>query len=152
MAPRIQLTLSFLAAATLIAATAVQPAAEGGRKFTTTLTGAAEVDANGVPNQGDLTGSGTATITLNHGQGRICFDITVSGVDPLFAGHIHEAPVTAPGPVVVPLFGSPGAPLSGCVEASREQIKEIIQHPEDYYVNVHNTPFPAGALRGQLSK
>ncbi|MBA3400981.1 MAG: CHRD domain-containing protein [Actinobacteria bacterium] len=27
----------------------------------------------------------------------------------------------------------------------------IIDHPEQYYVNVHNAPFPGGAVRGQLS-
>ena len=32
-------------------------------------------------------------------------------------------------------------------------IKDIRQHPDDYYVNVHSTPdFEAGAVRGQLEK
>jgi hypothetical protein len=34
----------------------------------------------------------------------------------------------------------------------RSLIKAIIQYPEEYYVNVHNMPYPAGALRGQLSR
>jgi len=129
-------------------------AADGGRKFTTTLTGEAEVNASGVPNQGDLDGIGTATVTLNYGQGMVCWEITVSGITlPATAAHIHEAPATAPGPVVVPLSAPDESGFAeGCVSASREEIKEIIQHPEEYYVNVHNTDFPAGALRGQLSK
>jgi hypothetical protein len=129
-------------------------AADGGRKFTTTLTGEAEVNAQGVPNQGDLDGIGTATVTLNYGQGMVCWEITVSGITlPATAAHIHEAPVTAPGPVVIPLSAPDESGFAeGCVSASREEIKEIIQHPEEYYVNVHNTDFPAGALRGQLSK
>ena len=49
---------------TVLALTTI--AADSGRQFTTTLTGEAEVNAQGVPNQGDLDGSGTATITLNY--------------------------------------------------------------------------------------
>jgi len=30
--------------------------------------------------------------------------------------------------------------------------KNILQHPEQYYVNVHNAEWPGGAVRGQLSK
>jgi Cu/Zn superoxide dismutase len=129
-------------------------AADGGRQFTTTLTGEAEVNAEGIPNQGDLDGIGTATITLNHGQGTICWEIQVSDITlPATAAHIHEAPVTVPGPVVVPL-SAPDADgfASGCTSVDREEIKEIIQHPEEYYVNVHNVDYPNGALRGQLSK
>lgn len=133
---------------TVLALTSI--AADGGRKFTTTLTGAAEA-----PNPGDPDGTGTASLSLNYGQGEVCFEISVSGISlPLNAGHIHEAAVGVPGPVVVPLFLTPDADgvVSGCVSAEREEIKEIIQHPEEYYVNVHTTEFPGGALRGQLSK
>src|SRR5215207_1756205 len=129
-------------------------AGDSGRTFTTTLTGEAEVNAAGEFNQGDLDGIGTATITLNYGQGTVCWEISVSGITlPAGAAHIHEAPVTAPGPVVVPL-SAPDANgfASGCTSVDREEIKEIIQHPEEYYVNVHNSDFPNGALRGQLSK
>jgi len=129
-------------------------AADGGRQFTTTMTGAAEVNAQGVPNQGDPDGSGTATITLNYGQGTICWELSVSGITlPAFAAHIHEAPVTAPGPIVVPLSAPDASGFaSGCAAVDRDQIKDIIQHPEEYYVNVHNADFPSGAIRGQLSK
>ena len=135
---------------TVLALTSIA-ADDSGRKFTTTLTGAAEV-----PGPGDPDGSGTATITLNHGQGTVCWEIQVSNITlPAIAAHIHEAPAGVAGPVVIPLF--PPVPdesgfSSGCMSADREEIKEIIQHPEEYYVNVHTTDFPAGAVRGQLSK
>lgn len=124
-------------------------AVEAGRTFTTTLTGAAEA-----PGPGDPDGSGTATITLNPGQEEVCWEIQVSGITlPATAAHIHEAPVGEPGPVVVGLSApdASGA-ASGCTSADRELILDIIQHPGEYYVNVHNDDFPAGAVRGQLSK
>ena len=120
---------------------------DSGRKFTTTLTGAAEA-----PGPGDPDGSGTATITLNHGQGTVCWEIQVSNIAPATLAHIHEAPVGVPGPIVVHLSPPTNGFSSGCTSVDREEIKEIIQHPEEYYVNVHNADFPAGALRGQLSK
>ena len=57
------------------------------------------------------------------------------------------------GPVVVGLT-PPGADgtSSGCVQASSELIMAIMKNPENYYVNVHTSQFPAGAVRGQLSK
>ena len=137
---------------TVLALTTI--AADGGRQFTTTLTGEAEVNAEGVPNQGDLDGIGTATITLNYGQGTVCWEITVSGITlPATAAHIHEGAVGVKGPVDVTLSAPDATGFAeGCTSVSREEIKEIIQHPEEYYVNVHNADFPDGALRGQLSK
>ena len=140
-----------LAAAFATSAVA-QPASEGGRKFTTELTGEAEVTAAGVPNQGDLDGTGTATLTLNPGQGRICYTLQVSGIAPAAAAHIHEAPATTTGPVVVPLEAPTDGDSSACATVDRALVKDILKNPADYYVNVHNADFPAGALRGQLSK
>jgi CHRD domain len=120
----------------------------GGRPFTTTLLGAHEVNAQGVPNQGDPDGIGTATLRINPGQREVCWTITVSGVAPVFAAHIHVAPPTAPGPIVVPLNPFTG----GCTSVDRQLALAIIRDPGAYYVNVHNAQFPAGALRGQLSR
>ena len=67
--------------------------------------------------------------------------------------HIHKAPAGANGPIVVGLLpaGKPTAPTeSGCVAADRMLILQIMRDPEAYYVNVHTTQFPGGAIRGQL--
>ncbi len=126
---------------------ALAPPAQAVQRFTTTLTG-----ANEIPGPGDPDGSGTATITINRGLGEICWSISVSDITlPAIGAHIHLAPVTAAGPVVVPLT-QPDATgtSSGCTTVDRELAKAIAKDPGAYYVNVHTTDYPAGALRGQL--
>lgn len=116
--------------------------------LTANLTGAAEV-----PGPGDPDGSGHATITINYGQGTLCWEIKVSGITlPATAAHIHDAPAGVPGPVFVGLSapGSKGA-ASGCASVDRTKLKAIIDNPAAYYVNVHNADHPGGALRGQLT-
>jgi hypothetical protein len=129
------------------AAARLDGADHGGRPLTTTLLG-----ANEVPGPGDPDGIGSATITLNLGQGEVCFELSVSGIAPATAAHIHVAPVGVAGPVVVPLTPPTSGFSSGCRSVDRDLIKAILQNPEAYYVNVHNAEYPAGALRGQLSK
>jgi hypothetical protein len=143
----------FLVSALLLTGSATaQSVNEGGRKFTTELTGEAEVDTTGAPNKGDLDGTGTASITVNVGQRRMCYDINVSGIGDARRGHIHRGGVGVNGPIVVEFFEADAIDLNDCVTVDRALAKEIIQHPERFYANVHNTEFPAGALRGQLSK
>lgn len=138
--------------AVVLAVASVATAGNGGRPLSTTLTG-----ANEAPGPGDPNATGEADLRLNQGQRRVCFDVSWADVDGVVsAGHIHIAPVGVPGPIVVPLFtgsfaGTDGT--SGCVQdVDRGLIKAIRKHPSAYYVNVHSTDFPDGAIRGQLSK
>lgn len=134
----------------------------GGRPLSAALSGAEEA-----PGPGDPDGSGAVTLELNQGQGTVCWEIALENVDPLPpGGHIHQAPAGEAGDIVLTLFGSPANagptttpaapsayPASACIEnASAELIKAIRQDPHEYYVNLHNSEFPAGAVRGQLSK
>jgi hypothetical protein len=130
----------------LLALVAPASAAITGRLFTVNLTGAAEVNAEGVPNQGDPNGSGTATLSINPGTGEVCWTIEVEGIDPITAAHIHSAPSTTTGSIVVHLD-----PDTGCTIVTRELALKIITDPTSYYVNVHSAVYPAGALRGQLA-
>ena len=120
---------------------------QGGRQLTTTLTGEQEV-----PVKGDPDGIGFATVTVNPGQGVLCYELSVRNIAPATAAHIHEAPVGMAGDVVLGLRPPTNGSSSDCVEVGRTLAKEILQDPADYYVNVHNAEFPGGALRGQLSK
>ncbi len=121
--------------------------AHGNPFFSTSMTGAAEV-----PGPGDPDGSGQASISLSPATGEICFSLTVSDIAPAIAAHIHRGPAGVAGPVVVALTPPTSGSSLGCVIKDKNLVKEIMQHPEQFYVNVHNAQFPAGALRGQLSR
>lgn len=134
--------------AALIAALALAGSASaGGRPLSADLLG-----INEVPVLGDPDGTGWFEATFNPGTGTVCYAYEVTGVDPLLAAHIHVAPAGSPGPVVIPLPPDSATGGSGCVTADRDLVKAIIKDPGSYYFNVHNAPYPAGALRGQLSR
>lgn len=141
-------TIAFALVATTALA-AASPVAEGGRKFATVLTGQAEID--GGLETADMDGTGTALIYVNHGQRRVCWEfVGLANLDTLVGAHIHEAPVDESGPVRVPL----GTDMTGCTPTNldRARLIDIIQNPQDYYVNIHTNVYPAGAIRGQLHK
>jgi hypothetical protein len=146
--------LAALALAGAASAARLDDADHGGRPLSTVLTGEQEVDpVTGAVGVGDPDGSGTATITVNPGQEEVCWEIRAEGITlPATAAHIHEGAAGTAGPVVVALTPPDASgSSSGCATLEREEALEILKNPEDYYVNVHTTDFPNGAIRGQLS-
>ena len=104
------------------------------------------------PEGTNTTGSGTVHLRLTPEQ-QLCFVIHVSGIElPATAAHIHRGAAGVTGPIVVQLMPpNASGDSSGCTHAPRDLISAILQHPADYYVNVHNVRYPDGAVRGQLS-
>jgi len=108
---------------------------------------------------GDQDGSGLASLTLNPGTGEVCYTITVANIgeptEPAFglgAAHIHDV---ATGGIFIDLetdwtASDGGFTTTGCTEADRGAILAIFQDPSAYYVNIHTSEFPAGAIRGLL--
>jgi hypothetical protein len=126
----------------LVMAVGVAFAGNGGAPRVAVLSGAQEA-----PGPGDPDGSGFASIRLNVGQERVCWQISYENISEPRAAHIHKAPAGSPGGVVVPL-----SPISGgCTSADGALIQDIIDYPDQYYVNVHTPDFGPGAIRGQLS-
>ena len=143
------LTIAVLILSLALVAAKVPGADQGGRRLTANLSGAAEV-----PGPGDPDGSGTVVLTLNPGQETICWEITVSNLTlPATGAHIHEGEAGVAGPIDVTL-SPPDASgkSSGCTSVDRAEVKEIMHEVDEYYVNVHTTDFPGGAVRGQLEK
>jgi hypothetical protein len=104
----------------------------------------------------DPDAAGLASLRLNPSSGTVCFKLSWEGIDgTVTAAHIHEAAPGFAGPVVIGFFmGESFAGTdrdSGCVKADRELVNEILLEPAAYYVNVHSTRYPQGAIRGQLA-
>ena len=154
------LALSLFGSASMISTPALaDPVADGGRKFSTPMSGAEECN-NATPivcGVGDPNGTGTGSVTVNVGQDRVCWDFTVSDIDPPTRGHIHKNVAGVNGPIVVDFFNAAAGavgPLTGCTTAplGKALLLDILKNPAGYYLNLHNPAFPAGAIRGQLEK
>ncbi len=103
------------------------------------------VGGNEVPGPGDSDGFGLAKVRVNP-DGKVCWQINASAVRPITAAHIHAGPRGVAGPIVVTLD-----PIdSGCAFIRGNLARVIAEHPSQFYVNLHNAEFPAGAVRGQL--
>jgi hypothetical protein len=119
-------------------------ALRGGRPISTTL---APVAPNTV-------GAGSFVARSNIGQGRICWSLTVTGLSDVTAAHIHylngplATQIAVPLALPTPFTGS----ATGCATALRALVKQILVHPENFYVNVHTTTYPGGAISGTLAK
>ncbi len=73
------------------------------------------------------------------------------------AAHIHKGARGENGPVVVNLAWPQDGQAADCLSENTAgkfvnggSVKDILANPQNYYVNVHNSEFPAGAVRGQL--
>lgn len=110
--------------------------------------------ANERPVPGDPDGVGRAVVFIDDDTNTICVATQFTGIDMALTGyHIHLAPPGEPGPVVVP-FNVPASQNDyQCrVVANEALLDNIAANPHQYYVNLHNQPFPGGALRGQLQR
>lgn len=118
--------------------------------FTVALT------SNEVPGGGDQGGQGSAELNLSVPGKQACFSINWKGLkEKVTAFHLHQATQGNEGPPFIHFFDNqnfPGADgkASGCVPASPDQIRAVIANPTNYYLNLHSTAFPNGAIRGQL--
>ena len=116
----------------------------GGRPISGTL----------VPVAPNTLGSGTFVARTNLGQGRICWKLTVTGLTDVTAAHIHfltgpnATQVAVPLALPTPFTGT----ATGCTDVSRALAKQILMSPQSFYVNVHTTAYPDGAVSATLKR
>jgi CHRD domain len=96
----------------------------------------------------------------------LCYNLQVKRIGELDmapgggrAAHIHSGKAGENGPVVANLAWPQDGQSADCLDARLRPtqfpvgdavVADILAHPENYYVNVHNAEHPAGAIRGQL--
>ncbi|MGZ3246698.1 MAG: CHRD domain-containing protein [Croceibacterium sp.] len=144
------LALSFLAPAlAACATTAGNPAhtTRTGTPLVATLDGKAEV-----PGPGDPNGNGEFSGWFDPAMGRICYTLGVGSLANPTMAHIHRGAAQVAGPPVV-VLANPAHNISDtCQPVAPALISEIIANPSGFYVNVHTTAHPSGAIRAQLRK
>jgi hypothetical protein len=145
---RLTLLTALVLAVVLIAAVPVVASESGADARATleaSLTGEKEV-----PGPGDPNGRGDAEVKVH--KAKVCYELEVERVKPATAAHIHRGGPSVAGPVVVELKAPTDGSSEGCKAISKKLSKKLRDHPWRYYVNVHNDPFPDGAVRGQLQR
>ncbi len=113
--------------------------------FSIPLSGANEV----APNVGDPDGFGVADITIDDSTApfpTISWNITVGNILlPPTGAHIHQGAINANGPVRIDF----NSQLTGSGLQDADLVGVIAQ-PSGWYVNVHTSAHPGGAIRGQV--
>ena len=131
----------------------------------TDLSGRAEVNTSGSNAiVGDPNGRGEAYVFgIDGDAATLCYVLTADKIDETFVAgttgmaHIHRGAAGTNGPVVANLAWPQDGQAGDCLtdgEAGKfmngGSVQEILRNPTGFYVNIHNSVYPAGAIRGQL--
>lgn len=130
------------------------------------LNGEKEVSSTGEKGVGDPNGTGKAVVKINPRRQRACFNLSWKRILTPSMAHIHEGDANTAGPIVVTLFMTGDEAMGndqdlpdtlrrvgGCARGvDQALLRRIKNNPRDFYVNIHNDDFPAGAIRGQLHR
>lgn len=114
---------------------------------------------------GDPNGKGEGYVFgIDNDPTTLCYSLTVEKIQLVpvgegMAAHIHEGVRDTNGPVVAVLAGPEDGNAADCLTEGETGkfpteeagiVQRILNNPSDFYINVHNPDYPAGAIRGQL--
>jgi hypothetical protein len=135
-----------------------------------TLLNGFEVTGNASNNEivGDPNGRGTAYVFgIDNDPNTVCYALVdIRRVAELEqapgngrTAHIHEGARGTQGPIVANLAWPQDGQAADCLTEGEEGkfptgeggiVQRILHNPMNFYVDIHNTEYPDGALRGQL--
>jgi hypothetical protein len=137
------------AAAVLVAGLAVPAAVGAASVLKSRMTGAQIANDDG----GAPRGLARATLRLEDGRSRVCFEIEYSGLGgKATAGYVrHGQPGQTARPAIVLFSGRAASPVTGCVgKVGKRTFAGLSEHPGGYSVDLATAKLPKGAVRGQL--
>lgn len=118
------------------------PASTTARVVTATLRGTGAIP-------GDPDGVGLMEMTLDSETGRLCYELSVSGIAPATTATLHGGSSAAS----VLTFDTPNdGHSSGCLTIDRALASRLARQPRAFTVHVANAEFPDGALRGAVER
>ena len=100
------------------------------------------------PGGGDTDGTGFAVVTIDGTTLR--YSVFAQNINAPTASHIHAGAAGTNGSVVVPF--TVGTLSNGATTITAQLASDINANPAGFYVNVHTSDFPNGAIRGQLAR
>jgi hypothetical protein len=125
-------------------------AIRGQLDVTPTATRLASLDNTQETTGSTSTGLGGGIIGVETTTGKVRGFAVSTGVVDVTAAHVHTAARGIAGPITVPLFGGPDhwfVPDNAVALTVAEEADFVAG---DMYINIHNTAFSGGAIRGQL--
>lgn len=115
-------------------------------EFSAQLRGANE------PGGGDPDGAGFAEMSFNDTTNTFCTDLEVRNISTPTAAHVHRGLAGVNGPPVITLDVPDDDDSDDCDDIDDALGDEITRNPAGFYVNVHTSDFPDGAIRGQIRR
>jgi len=104
------------------------------------------------PGDPDGVGAAAVTIDINGTSTEVCWDLTFRNiVSPPTQAAVRAGAAGANGVIVVPLTNLGPSSASGCAGAAAAVAQQILDAPQDFYIDIRTSDLPNGALRGQLS-
>lgn len=113
--------------------------------LTANLSGANET-GGGAPN-----GNGALRAEVNSETGDFCYTLYAEKTSAPTMAHVHTGAAGTNGAPLITIDVT-GKGSDMCIAIEPEKLKPVLANPAGYYVNIHTADFPAGAIRGQLTK
>jgi hypothetical protein len=92
---------------------------------------------------------GTANFFVDLGNGVLCYRMGYDGINRPTEAHIHAGGPGQNGRPVIDLHPEMNGD-EGCVGADPTALRNVRDHPEAFYLQLHTPEYPDGAMRGQL--